>query len=154
MVSGERDDHSNFNEFNEMEANNFSLGFINETPNQNFLDDGGVDDFSNTPSFDIYDKVEVNHGMFVSTRQVAETFFHQIVPSEIVKVYLNPAVIHNYTMTMANSPTSRKTSRGLCGKFATFVAKKLKQIKQAIRPWRKTMNPIITIVALVLTYCF
>ncbi|XP_057468848.1 NAC domain-containing protein 54-like [Actinidia eriantha] len=152
-AQGERDDHINFNEFNETEANNFSLGFINETPNQNFLDDGDVDDFSSTPSFDVYEKVEVNHGMFVSTRQVAETFFHQMVPSEIVKVYLNPAVIHNYAMTKEDSPTSHKTSRGLFGKFSTFVAKKLKQTKQAIRPWRKTISPIITIIALLLTYC-
>ncbi|KAI3813745.1 hypothetical protein L1987_18477 [Smallanthus sonchifolius] len=68
--------------------------FLNEDMNNlsnNFLDvEGDLDDFSTTPTFEMYQKTEVSHGLLVSTRQVSYTFFHQIVPSQTVKVEMNP----------------------------------------------------------------
>ncbi|GMP32375.1 hypothetical protein CsSME_00006164 [Camellia sinensis var. sinensis] len=129
-VRGEIDHQSNFNEFNDREANDFPFGFTDDNLNDNFLDDSHeVDDFSSTPNFEVHEKIEVSHGLFVSTRQVAETFFHQIVPSEIVKVYLNPVITtHHSPMTKPDSTTKPK------------------------KPWRKIVSPSITIIALLLTY--
>lgn len=143
LISGEMDgDHNNFNKFNEVESNDFPLRFGDVTQNDDFLDDGDVDDdFSTTPSFEVYEKVEVNCGMLVSTRQVADTFFHQIVPSEIVKVYLNPTAMHNYSITKVDSPTELD-DKGLFGKSTR---------KKFI--WRKTVSPMITIISFLLTYC-
>lgn len=101
LTAGDHSGHTkSCNEFNDSEINSFPLGFINDIePNDNFqLDDGDMDDYSNSPSFEVIEEIKVNHGMFVSTRQVAETFFHQIVPSETVKVHLNPAMMKNLSV--------------------------------------------------------
>ncbi|KAL6959690.1 hypothetical protein U1Q18_039842, partial [Sarracenia purpurea var. burkii] len=148
LISEELDSRTNFNEFNETEANAFPLEFIDDTRDENFLDDGDVNDFSSPPSFEVYEKVEVNHGMFVSTCQASETFFHQTVPSEIVKVYLNPITMHNSPTLKPDSQTKPK-KKSLFGKLTAFVQKK---IARARKPWRKTVRPIITITALPLTY--
>lgn len=93
-IQGESGHTKSCNEFNDSEINSFPLGFINDEPNENFLDDGDqMDDYSNSPNFEVIEEIKVNHGMFISTRQVAETFFHQIVPSQTVEVHLNPAMI-------------------------------------------------------------
>lgn len=45
------DDCNNFNKYNEVVSNDFPLRFGNGTQNDDFLDDGDVDDdFSTTPS--------------------------------------------------------------------------------------------------------
>ncbi|KAA8547652.1 hypothetical protein F0562_004081 [Nyssa sinensis] len=146
-VQGDQTDHhDNINEFNNTEVGDFSLGFANDNPNHNdnFLDDGDVaDDFSSTPSFEVYDKVEVNHGMFVWTRPVAETFFHQIVPSETVKVHLNPAMMHEYPIAKADSQT----------RFKEFAKKMFSRTQESMKPWRKIVSSIIFTIALLLSYC-
>ncbi|CAK9311554.1 unnamed protein product [Citrullus colocynthis] len=73
------------------EMNDFSLAFINEdVPNPNNFDMEGsgnsMANYSSSPSFEVVEEIKVNHGLFISTRQVAETFFHQTMPSETVKV--------------------------------------------------------------------
>lgn len=60
----------------------------------NFLDDGDIDDFSSNPSFDVYEKVEINHGLLVSTRQAPNTFYHKVVPSKTLQVHINPMIVH------------------------------------------------------------
>ncbi|KAF7816297.1 PH, RCC1 and FYVE domains-containing protein 1 isoform X1 [Senna tora] len=76
-------------ELNDAEINDMSLGFMNEDhdPNNN-KNDG--EDYSSCPSFEVVEEVKVSHGMLMSTRQVADTLFHQIVPSQTLKVHLNP----------------------------------------------------------------
>ncbi|XP_010525037.1 PREDICTED: NAC domain-containing protein 45-like [Tarenaya hassleriana] len=37
----------------------------------------------------VEEEIKVNHGMFIATRQATETLFHQIVPSETLKVQIN-----------------------------------------------------------------
>ncbi|XP_071703538.1 NAC domain-containing protein 86-like [Rutidosis leptorrhynchoides] len=85
----------------------FPLGFLNEDPNNlsdNFLDvDGDLDDFSTTPTFEMCQITEVSHALLISTRQVSNTFFHQIVPSQTVSVKLNPGITTTYEML----PTKR-----------------------------------------------
>lgn len=60
----------------------------------NFLDDGDIDDFSSNPRFDVYEKVEMNHGLLVSTRQAPNTFYHKVVPSKTLQVHINPMIVH------------------------------------------------------------
>ncbi|XP_045826469.1 NAC domain-containing protein 86 isoform X1 [Trifolium pratense] len=79
-------------EINETNIGNFSMEFINDNddPNENFIDDSNID-YSNSTSYEVVEETtKVSHGMFVATRQVADTFFHQITPSQTIKVQLNP----------------------------------------------------------------
>ncbi|KAH7851413.1 hypothetical protein Vadar_011278 [Vaccinium darrowii] len=130
---GTMDHHSNFNELSDRDANDLQFGFTDDNPNENFL----VDDFSDSPGFEFDEKIEVNHGMLVSTRQVSETFFHQTIPSETVKVYVSP-------LAKTDSPTKHKN---------VAIFSRTKQVKKL---WRKTASPDIGIVAFLLTYflCF
>ncbi|MFS8010051.1 putative transcription factor NAM family [Helianthus anomalus] len=95
-VQGESSQNNNLEN---TDQDHFSLGFVNEDHNNsnddNFLDDGDLDDFTTTPSFEIYEKTKASHGLIVSTGQVSKTFFHQIVPSQTVKVQLNPGMIYD-----------------------------------------------------------
>ncbi|XP_076900349.1 NAC domain-containing protein 54-like [Bidens hawaiensis] len=61
--------------------------------NHNFLDEGDLDDFTTTPTFEIYEKTKASHGLIVSTGHASKTFFQQIVPSQTVKVQLNPGLM-------------------------------------------------------------
>ncbi|GAB2277679.1 hypothetical protein Dimus_012384 [Dionaea muscipula] len=79
---------------------NFQLGFMNtDDPNKGFEqlqpdhDENALDndhDFSSTtlPSFDVFEEVEVKHGLCISIRGFAETQFHQVLPSTTVQVHL------------------------------------------------------------------
>ncbi|GKV00245.1 hypothetical protein SLEP1_g12974 [Rubroshorea leprosula] len=84
-----KEEENQFPEFNDNDINDFALGFIDDN-NENYLDEGQADDnHTNSPSFEVVEEIKVSRGMFISTRQAAETFFHQIVPSQTVKVHLN-----------------------------------------------------------------
>ncbi|KAL3525090.1 hypothetical protein ACH5RR_013462 [Cinchona calisaya] len=63
---------------NEAEKNNDNSldQFGNDNGIDSFLTDGNVDDFSSTSNFEVYEKIEVSHGMLVSTSQTANTFYH------------------------------------------------------------------------------
>lgn len=92
--------------------NDYSLGFGNNHGDENnngehFLDDDGniVDhDFSSSPNFDeVFEKIEVSHGMLISTRQTANTFYHQLVPSKTLRVHLHPIHHQDFTITKSDS---------------------------------------------------
>ncbi|KAJ6370769.1 hypothetical protein OIU77_001305 [Salix suchowensis] len=106
--NGHADDCMGFND-----SDNFSLGFINDEPNDDtFIDDSNVDDLASSPSFEVVEEIKVNHGLFVSTRQATETFFHQLVPSQTVKIYLNPAMVaSNFSIEKADSTQSYGTEK-------------------------------------------
>lgn len=74
-------------QFNDNDINDFAFGFIDDGLNdENYLDDEGQ---AVSPKFEVVEEIKVSRGLFISTRQAAETFFHQIVPSQTVKVHLN-----------------------------------------------------------------
>ncbi|KAK3150296.1 hypothetical protein QOZ80_3AG0231380 [Eleusine coracana subsp. coracana] len=50
----------------------------------------GFDDVNPSASFDLYEKVDVKHGLFVSRVGAAKTFFHRVEPSKKVSFHLNP----------------------------------------------------------------
>ena len=140
-------------ELNDSDINDFPLGFINDDPNENFIEDVNEDDFSNTQSFEVFEKIEVNHGMFVATRQVAETFFHQIVPSQTVKVHLNPVMINNLSIENNGTQIRSKSGSSFFRKFKAFGRGKLIGITKSIEPCRNVANTITGIVAFLLTCC-
>lgn len=145
-------EQQNNKEHNDTEINDFSLGFINDDdPNKNFIEDGNMDDYSSSPSFEVVEEIKVNHGMLVSTRQVVETFFHQIVPSQTVQVHLiNSVMAHNnhyvenaeaMLMIMENKGSS------LRNKVKAYVMGKL------IKPSKTIASAIVFVFALVLMHC-
>ncbi|CAN8238292.1 unnamed protein product [Cochlearia groenlandica] len=70
----------------------YTLEFTENEHNDNVSDKINNNDHvtMSSSSFEVIKKVEVSHGMFVTTRQVTNTFFQQIVPSQTVIVYINP----------------------------------------------------------------
>lgn len=152
-AQGETDSRENLKELNDSELNDFPLGFINDDPNENFIEDGNEDDFSNTQSFEVFEKIEVNHGMFVSTRQVAETFFHQIEPSQTVKVHLNPVITNNLSIENSGAQIRSKSGSSFFRKFKAFGRGKFIGITKSIEPCRNIANTITGIVAFLLTCC-
>ncbi|XP_071735367.1 NAC domain-containing protein 54-like [Rutidosis leptorrhynchoides] len=93
-VKGESSHHNNL----ENTEDHFSHEVATEdhnNSNENFLDESDLDDFNAAPSFEICEKTKISHGLIVSTRQVSKTFFHQITPSQTVKVHLNPGLIYD-----------------------------------------------------------
>ncbi|KAK0598079.1 hypothetical protein LWI29_031437 [Acer saccharum] len=133
-VQGETD-HNNCLGFDDSDINDFSLGFIDDhqSDDQNRLDDDhdNADGFASSPSFEVVEEIKINHGMFVSTRQVADTFFHQIVPSQTVQVHLNPTMTSNLSM-------------------------KKEMLTQAefMKPWKDIVRAVVFMVAFLSMHCF
>ncbi|XP_027337522.1 NAC domain-containing protein 86-like [Abrus precatorius] len=132
------------NELNGTEIEDFSLGFINDSdPTENFMDESNID-YSNSTNFEVVEETKVSHGMFVSTRQVADTFFHQITPSQTIKVQLNPMLANNQSIeneVMVNQGSSFHR------KFKTYVMGKL------IKPSNSAVSALVFIFALLLVHC-
>ncbi|KAJ8544731.1 hypothetical protein K7X08_017314 [Anisodus acutangulus] len=128
------------NNFTETEANNFSLGFDNE----NFLDDEDTDGFSNSPGFEVYEKIEVNQGMFIATRQAANTFYHQVAPSKTVTIHTDLATVHDFPIRkIPKNATFLDT-------FMAFSWKTLSGVVMSVmtRPnWRGTVNTLVELIA-------
>ncbi|OWM64358.1 hypothetical protein CDL15_Pgr020324 [Punica granatum] len=85
QVQGEVTQSSN----QDKELDDFPLSFFSEEDHDvNFTGSaGGCNSGGSSPnSIQVMEEVKVSHGMFIATRQVAETFFHQVVPSQTVKV--------------------------------------------------------------------
>ncbi|KAG6660012.1 hypothetical protein I3843_03G071100 [Carya illinoinensis] len=153
QAAGESGDNKSFGEFNDVtdQMNHLPLDFINDEPNdhENFLDDGNcMDDYSNSPNFEVIEEVKVNHGMFISTSQVAKTFFHQIVPSQTVEIHLNPVMKKSFSREKADAQTgSNNRSRSFFRKFKAFARGKFSALTKSVEPW-EIASAIICMVAL------
>ncbi|ESR43645.1 hypothetical protein CICLE_v10011293mg [Citrus x clementina] len=132
-VEGETS-HNNCLGFNDSELNDFSLGFIDDEPNKNHLEEEiGDGTLASSPSFEVVEEIKVNHGMFVSTRQAADTFFHQIVPSQIVQVQLNRAEV-------ANNLSINAKAEKFTGTF--------------MKPWKEIASAVVCMLVLVIMHGF
>ena len=100
--------------------------------------------YSSSPSFDVVEEIKVSHGMFVSSRQTAETFFHQIVPSQTVKVHLNPVTANTFSIENEETKTEPGNQVSFFRKFKAFVRGKL------IQPSKTIAKAIIFIFAILL----
>lgn len=124
--------------FNGSVINDFSLGFIDDVHNRNNLDHEDIaDGFATLPSFELVEDIKVNHGMFVSTRQVADTFFHQIVPSQTVKVHLNPLIANNSSIEKVDTQFIRHEKPG------SFFKKFIKFMKL----WKELATAVVCVMA-------
>ncbi|MBA0708617.1 hypothetical protein Golax_023714 [Gossypium laxum] len=127
-MQGNGHDYNSF-EFDDTGINNpemedFTHGFIDDDPNDHhFLDEGNMDDLTTSPSFELVEDIKINHGMFVSTRQVANTFFHQTLPSQTVQVHQN-------AMTPTSFHFQVEKHKGKC--MATTMSTFTKQCKEAL----------------------
>ncbi|KAI3417472.1 NAC domain-containing protein [Psidium guajava] len=137
------------------ERGDFPLDFISEDRNGDFLDDGHVDDYSNSLSFEIVEEVKVNHGMFVATRQAAETIFHPMVPSQVVKVQsLNQGMILDDLPFTSSYPKRRYelVRDSNVRKFKSFTRGKFFGMKNSIIPSMKFGSSIVCMFALFLVH--
>ncbi|WVZ55212.1 hypothetical protein U9M48_005904 [Paspalum notatum var. saurae] len=62
--------------FSQSQPDDFAIGFGDVNPNN--------------ASFDLYEKVDVKHGLFVSRVGMPKTIFHHVEPSKKVSFHLNP----------------------------------------------------------------
>lgn len=92
--------------------------------------------------------------MFVSTHQVAETFFHQLMPSQTVKVHLNPVLVHSYMLEKVdNMQATQKNTRGsFFESFKEFAMEKFVGVTRSTNPWRKIVSAIVCAVTLLLMH--
>ncbi|XP_065858223.1 NAC domain-containing protein 54 [Euphorbia lathyris] len=126
------------------DSDDYSLAFITDDPNSNFIDEGNVEDLASSPSFEVIEEIKVNHGMFVSTRQAAETFFHQLVPSQTVKIHLNPEImLDNYSMEKVEMEIQETSSKLFS---MGIISKKMHSSK-------KFATSVICIVIIFLMHC-
>ncbi|KAK4278084.1 hypothetical protein QN277_015977 [Acacia crassicarpa] len=135
----------------------FSLGFISyDEPNENFIDEGTpMDDYSSSPScFEVVEEVKVSHGMFVATRPAADTFFHQIVPSQTLKVHLNPVMANSTNLSVENAEIAQTDSKRMEKQGSSFT--KLRDYvmgKLIMKPSKTATSAIMFIFAILLMHC-
>ncbi|KAL6530983.1 hypothetical protein OROHE_014465 [Orobanche hederae] len=136
-LQGETSDHNYFNAFPNIETtnDNISIGHMTDDNYANFLDDKYICDFTSTPSFDIYDKIETNHGLLVSTRQAPKTFYHKVAPSKTVQVHTNPTIAKPGLITIPNNGN-------LSDKLVSFSKKMLRSMdSKIIRIYDRDSSP-------------
>ncbi|KAK4409498.1 NAC domain-containing protein 45 [Sesamum angolense] len=137
---GETSNHR-FNAFTKAADENISIGpHVNDNvSDHNFLDnDGDIDDFSTSPNFEVYEKTEINHGLLVSTRQAAQTFYHKVVPSRTVQVHINPMTMMHHQVPVSKSCTVSIPKQGsLSEKFVSFSRNMVRNMSMKIMKSQK-----------------
>ncbi|GAU30319.1 hypothetical protein TSUD_211760 [Trifolium subterraneum] len=140
-------------EQNDTYVNEFSLGFINDgDTNENFIEDGNMDDYSNSPSFEFIEEIKVSHGMLVSTQQVAMTLFHQVVPSQTLQVQLNP-MMENKVNSIENVEAVMMIMENQGSFFRKFKAYVMGKWKNLFNPSKKIASLVVFVFSLLLMHC-
>ncbi|XWS75297.1 hypothetical protein CRYUN_Cryun01aG0074200 [Craigia yunnanensis] len=156
-IQAESEHDYNCTGFNDAEIEDFPQEFMDDDPNVHFLDEGNMEDLTSSPSFEVVEDIKVNHGLFVSTRQVANTFFHQTVPSQTVKVHQNPmtATSFQFQMGKAESDEARCNKRNsFFRKFNAFAKGKCMEIITFTTPCKKTASAFLCMVMFLLMHSF
>ncbi|GMJ01353.1 NAC domain containing protein 28 [Hibiscus trionum] len=131
---------------NNTEIEDFTRGFINDDPDDHFLDDGTIDDLASSPSFDVVEDIKVSHGMLVSTRQVANTLFHHTVPSQTVKVHRNAVTATSFRFKEATPHD--EGDRTLFTKFNAFAYGKCTEAMAYTKQCRKALCTFLCMLVL------
>ncbi|XP_039031048.1 NAC domain-containing protein 86-like isoform X2 [Hibiscus syriacus] len=144
-------------EFDDTEINNtgiedFTRGFIDDDPNDHFLDEGTMDDLTSSPSFEVVEDIKVNHGMFVSTRQVSNTLFHHTVPSQIVKVHRNAMTATTFRFNDATITTHDEGNPTLVTKLNAFAKGKCMGVMAFTNQCKKTLSSFLSMLVLLLMH--
>lgn len=143
----------------EYQSNDFTIGFINDNSDGIFHENGDDNDFASTPTFHVYEKVEVSRGLYVSSCNSAKTFFHRVEPSKTVRVHMNTMVTHERVVPKSEILTKNQHRGSVFSKFKLFARDKFMGIKTSVKPWKgssminETVTSNISIVALLLTCC-
>ncbi|VVA94197.1 unnamed protein product [Arabis nemorensis] len=115
----------------------FTLEFSENEHNEHIPDkiNNNDNDITSSPCFEVVKKVEVSHGMFVTTRQVTNTFFQQIVPSQTVIVYINPTGANEccHQMTQKNEVHVLKKMNPRIGNIISKILGRWRKVAYVIR---------------------
>ncbi|KAL5721667.1 hypothetical protein ACHQM5_005283 [Ranunculus cassubicifolius] len=148
---------SSLQSFNDAEENDFSLGYINNYQDGVIVEE---EEIATTPTFELYEKVEVNHGLFIASHQIAETLFYQIEPSKIVKVKLNQVLSHNFSISKGKVSRPRNRRASFLEKFKAFAIEKLRGItnlstepQMGTSMLNQTRSKLISIMSFLLASC-
>ncbi|XP_068640747.1 NAC domain-containing protein 54-like [Aristolochia californica] len=164
-LTGGINQHENFSNFNEVgsksnsdySSNDYPLGFINDDPDVIFQENEERNHSPSTPTFKTYEKVQVNHGLFISSRPTSETFFYRMEPSTKVSVHLNRIMAYDFVLPNLEMPTKDRGKGSFMGKFKAFAGDKLMGIHSSMISWRRwqflneTLRSTFTVFALLLT---
>lgn len=149
-------DH-NDRELDESGMGDFPFSIFGEQDNNVDFGGSGGGDYSEGScpvSFQVTEEVKVNHGMFVATRQGAETFFHQVVPSQVLKVqnlHLMPASMP-FSSSLSNEG-KREPSLSAAQRRSGPSLVNLFRAKSMIRTWIGSGNSIFGMLGILWIMC-
>ncbi|XP_038974931.1 uncharacterized protein LOC120106116 [Phoenix dactylifera] len=144
--------------FSQVQPDDFALGFIH--PLEVYQQDHDNNAYATEPAIDVYEKVEVKHGLFVSSGGAAETFFLHVEPLKKVRFHLNPMVRQD--MAERNEfPTKDRGRFSFFGSFKAFIEENTQKMtgKISMKALRrsfigdKTVFGMLQILAVLLTSC-
>jgi len=112
-------------------------------------EDQAPDDIANTPTFNVHEKVEFNHGLFVlSNGVVAETFFHLVEPSKKISVHLNQRVERGTVVERSEEVRNRVS---FFGRLKSYIKDRFRGIKKSLKPCRGSF--LLHLMSIVLASC-
>lgn len=143
--------------FSQSQPDDFALDFVDIQPLGFYQDDQDKSTRPSTPTFDVYEKVEVKHGLFISNSGVAETFFHHVEPSKKISFHLSPMVAQD-VVERFEFPTKHSGRFSMFSRFKAFIQEKLLG-KISMKAWGssfvgdESLNGMLQIAAVLLTSC-
>lgn len=115
------------------------------------------EDVNPNTSFDLYEKVDVQRGLFVSRVGAADTFFHRVEPPKMVSFHLNPVAskvgkaIEKSHYLPVTSKVSGSTKVSIFGKVKALIRGKfLKRPSSQYQRSETTVSELLQIVSLLL----
>ncbi|KAL4352908.1 hypothetical protein GQ457_06G026270 [Hibiscus cannabinus] len=132
-----------------------SHGFIDD---EDFLDEDNMEaDPTISPSYEVVEDIKINRGMFVSTRQIANTFFHQTLPSQTVKVHRNPITATSFQFQMEKSESTEASynkGRSLFTKLYAFTRGKCTGTRSFLKSCTETASGFLCMAVILLMRSF
>ncbi|XP_074310671.1 NAC domain-containing protein 54-like [Silene latifolia] len=121
--------------------NNFEHEFMDdEDLAKSFINDDDLDNFSSTPSFEVFEEVEVNHNLYQSSKWISETHFHQVEPTKTVQFYLQRTKISPSTTIALFEHNHRQYQKQPSSLFAKLLGFAKNSIRVTSGYTTKTMR--------------
>lgn len=116
------------------------------------------DDVNPDASFDLYEKVDVQRGLFVSRVGASKTFFHRVEPPKMVSFHLNPVAsevgkaIEKFRYLPVASKVSGSSRVSIFGKVKALIRGKLltRRSSSQYQSSETTVSELLQIVSLLL----
>ncbi|XP_073001879.1 NAC domain-containing protein 54-like [Typha latifolia] len=125
--------------FSQPQPDDFALSFIDINQHgcsQLQHDESDAD--AKTPTFNLYEKVDVRHGLFVSRAGMAKTIYHPIEPSKKISFYMNPVARDGVVVGRFHLSTNEVSRVSIFSKFKTFMRDKVRGSKTSWKPCKKS----------------